>query len=530
MKIVGGPLGIAGRAEFWLLTAFALCLAALAQQWWAEPPFSPDSWSYYELSRSLRAGGYSLNTLRTFGDPTKNLPSTSFPPLWPLVWAGASAITGLGVRSGFVLTFALTLVFAALSELAGRRVFNARFIGIAAAALVCLTPGYFTEVIAARSIPLQLVLVASILVVASRPSASPARGAAFLGLLCGAAVLTRFDMLPFALTFGFALTLRVRSARVVGCFIAALLVALSPWIVASFMWHGVPFASDNSGVALSADPSAFVTDWRAPGSERPVIFDHPGDWLVKVVTNAGSLVVALLQSPGPWAGSLLALIAFVTAARASALPAACAKLFVGATGEARLTAVICLSAAALSMLPLYVLVGYFDDRYFSLTIWLATLFGLGLAGAAIAGSHDRIMISFATFLLALNFVVHIPAERGREANIFPELSVHEKLASCMARRAPNSNVRLLLTDDALAGRLSAVYGMKTALLPRNFTRKPQKGADVALFARTYCIGFIAGDSDMIEMIAPKSLREDAASDCGMPMYALNLPLVCKAAP
>src|SRR3954471_6797761 len=72
---------------------------------WGSPPYSPDSWAYYELSQSIWRGGYRLLELRGYAYPAA-APSGAFPPLWPALWSLVAAVSGLGARAGLVASFA----------------------------------------------------------------------------------------------------------------------------------------------------------------------------------------------------------------------------------------------------------------------------------------------------------------------------------------------------------------------------------------------------------------------------------------
>jgi len=516
-----------GGPDAWPWAVFGSCLIALAAAWWNTPPFSPDSWSYYELSVSLWSDGYTLKHLRVFGGAAKAGPATSFPPHWPLVWSIFAMLTGLQVRAGYVLTFVLTFAFAALSELIGRRLFEIRFVGLFAATFICLTPGYFSEIVSARSIPLQLVISAMILLVLLEKPAVSGRGGAILGLLSGAAVLTRFDMLPFAFGLGVGVAALSRSAAVVGSFVTAMLISLSPWIATSLVWHNSVFASDNSGIAFSADRMAFVTDWHSPGNERRHILNHPLEWLRKVSANTVNLLRALKDSPGPWGKYLLLAITAVAAMQPKAIWLASSRLMGSAEARQKLVALTCFAAAVLLMLPLYIVVGYFDDRYFSLSLWLAVL---SFASVTAAGwklkvglaTVERVILAFGGVTLAILVGTEVPSGLDRERAAFPLVSEHAAMVSCISRTTPGSSSRLLVTEATLAARLSAVHGMKTSFLPRNFTYGSPREADLRIFLSTYDIAYLGGDAIKIEKIFPLTLRERIAGDCGVALYRVSI--------
>ena len=70
-------------------------------------------------------------------------------------------------------------------------------------------------------------------------------------------------------------------------------LTLSPWVVYSVSTFGVPFATDNSWVAMALDRSAFVTDWwPAP---QPTAADAPLALLSRILDNAWRFGGAILR-------------------------------------------------------------------------------------------------------------------------------------------------------------------------------------------------------------------------------------------
>ena len=97
---------------------FAL-LAVLLAKVVAAPPYSPDSWALWELSRTVGGDFYRFTHWRSYAS---DLPySASFPPLTPVLIAQADALLGTGPRTGLYLAFAAFAGFALVSEAIARR-------------------------------------------------------------------------------------------------------------------------------------------------------------------------------------------------------------------------------------------------------------------------------------------------------------------------------------------------------------------------------------------------------------------------
>ncbi len=514
-------------ADFWLFGCYAMCLIGLALAGWSRPSYSPNSWAYYELSSSLWTGEYSLRHLRNFVDRNDG-PTTSFPPLWPFAWSLFSKLGNFGARGGYVLAFFLTFVFGVLSELVGRRLFNLKYVGLFAALFIACTPGYLSEVTGARAIPLQLVLSAGMLLfLLGRPSPSAA-DAIVLGVYSGALVLCRFDMLPFALALGIGLSILTRSAKAVAAYAAATLFTLSPWIAVSLIWHGKVFATDNAGIALSADLGAFVTDWYPPGADRATLFTDPLAWLDKVQTNTKPFVEAYAWSATDRYGkAVLSIVAIAALVTYTTFGPALQKLARKPEARDRLRAFACVLCAAFLMLPTYIIVGYFDTRYFSLSLWLTALFLIGITATALDIRFQRKLAELANFvmtvaLMPLLMMVGVNRLAGEVEEDFPALSEYYKIQSCLTEPPAGEVHRVILTDATLAARLAAVYGLQTSLLPANFRREPPGEPAAKQFIRAFQVAYIGGDSELIERVFPSSMIRKEKRDCGISIYNVLL--------
>ena len=377
-----------------------VALLALLAIWcwsaWRSPPFSPDSWAYYELSQSIWRGGYRLLGLRGYAYPAA-APSGAFPPLWPALWSLVAAPSGLGARAGLVASFGCIAALAIFTEAIGRRLSGVKWVGLAAAAGLFAMPGFAEEVDAARSIPLQMALVSGLVwTLLRRGPIGPARAAA-MGVLCGALILTRFDMLAFAVTFGLAVLFLSRSLGAAAAFGMLLAAVVSPWVCVSWLWYGELFHSDSSFVASAVDPRTFVTDWFPPGRHRATLGDDSTAWALKVMGNVPPFLRSAAQSPGPLGLAALAAAMAALLARARDAGSLIASLKAADPSVRRFAAT---APAIVAPLPLYLVTGYFDGRYFSLVFWYALLAVFALAARAWLPRAGRARLESWTMLLA----------------------------------------------------------------------------------------------------------------------------------
>lgn len=508
----------------WPFAAIAVALALLVARFWASPPYSTDSWAYFELSRSLWSDGYVLGGLRDFDSSTLTAPSASFPPLWPLLWSVVSAVTGSGARSGLLLSGTAVFVLALLSEAICRSLTGARWIGTTAALFVLFTPGFFDEMVGGRTIPAQLALTAAACWCALRCDPRTSRHSAVLGALGGVLVMLRFDMLPFAIVLGAGLVLHTRSLRPGTAYFATLLLTIAPWIIVSREYHGVWFASDNLSVALSADPERHAANWYLPGEEPPTAFERPGAFVAKVAGNVPQLLWRMPRSVGRYGAMMMlgvsVLLILAAVARRRALLAAFRAQGVEPNARKQLSVLMLFVAAAVAMLPAYLFSGYFADRYFSLVTWLTCL-GMGWALTIAARvvvpwvALERVSLAASGILLVV--IMLTKGVYGADVT-FPDVRGGQRLAVCVSA---DSTSRVLALPSVLAARLSAVHGIRTSLTPANLRRHPPTAEMARAFFRTFGIAFVTGEPDSIAAIIPPAVLELAGTDCGLVLYGVR---------
>jgi hypothetical protein len=464
-----------------LAAALGASLAHLLLAQLGAPPFTADSWTYRELARTLSGDFYALTTWRAYHS---TLPySTAFPPLWPALLALADPAGGLGIYSGYILNFLLFGAFAVLLEHTARRLGMAG-LGLAGALVLLAYPPFADEIVAARSMPLAMLLLAGLLHLLALRRDAAWMPLAF-GALAGAAVMTRFDlMLPMAAVWALAFLprLELRRALVAG---AALGAACAPWIGYSLAVHGRLFATDNSRVALSLDPRAFVTDY--PLRPEATLFDAPAAWSAKLAGRLGPLADALWQAlvltPALWLAALLALLALALRGRERAA----GELLIPEPGRRLLGACALLGGGLAAGWVALLATGYLDLRYFSPVLWLVALVAL-VPAYALARREDRLgargsllpAIAAAAALVLANVEF---ARGGWQAppRFHPALfgsAYFEPLLRCLSRAgaAPTDGVLFVRNDD-LAAWFGAASGQRTAMIPWNLAR-----LDAARFA------------------------------------------------
>ncbi|MEO8336179.1 MAG: hypothetical protein ABI664_14465, partial [bacterium] len=212
--------------------------------------FSPDAWTTYEVANSIGRDFYRANTAREYS--TGSLYSSAFPPVWPVIVAGFTRLTG-NIYGSYLAAFLAYIGFAIAAEQFGRRAFGRRGIGLLSAILISQFLRFRSELGSGRERPLMLLelsVLGSLLI--DLDNASRVRSAV-LGFLAGLMVMTRFDALPAALTVLIAAPfIGVRRERIL-FMLGGFLVAISPWIFFSYEHFGVSFASSNKWTAISIE-------------------------------------------------------------------------------------------------------------------------------------------------------------------------------------------------------------------------------------------------------------------------------------
>ena len=338
------------------------------------PGFSPDSWAYYELGQTIFADFYRFTHFRSYW--TTSPYSASFPPLFLITIAIADGLMDAGARSGVYVAFLAFGIFALLSELIGRWAFGAAWLGLAMALLLLLGPGMLLgEMIAGRSIPLQLAFFALVLLGLLRANRMSVVGAVGIGVLSGLAVLNRFDavMLPlFTATAIWWLSRRPTLAPVV---LVGAAVTVSPWIIYSLTTFGVLFATDKSGVATALDPRAFVTDWWSVAA--PTLGDDPSAWFVRISINASGFLFGIIRVLATWMSVLLVLaLALLGVVKYFAHQGRVDQAAEMLTSSGLRIVVLFVAIMFALFLP-QILTGFFDRRYYTALFWAFSLVASG---------------------------------------------------------------------------------------------------------------------------------------------------------
>jgi hypothetical protein len=422
--------------------------------------FSPDSWSYYDLSQTVFTDFYRPSVTRAFHEQDGY--SRSFPPLWPVLIAAADRVFRRGPATGVNLAALLAvLTLIPLKGIAGaclRRRSLAPYAAVAAWLGLLWFPPYWNQALIGCAIPLTVLLLAMAVACLLRED-FPTRWilAVYCGLWLGLACLARFDSLVFAgvILLACAAAPSVRVGVKISL-ILTFLIAISPWVLYSKTHYGALWASDNSAVALSASRS-YVQDYQMPAD---TVATHPVRWARRVAVNAVKLVLTLIYAvtiqpilPLSLAGAAIVWLGGRRRRRVRV--------------EHPLGKLLLLVAAALAGLAGQALTGYMDRRYFSFVCLLAGCWTVCFVLTRTSSLRVTVTLGL-IFLLVLSPFTFLEWTRlefgGGPQNLHLTVDLRRELL------AHYRNATILA--DSLCYETGAVTRIHTVCLPTDWVRLP----------------------------------------------------------
>lgn len=413
--------------------------------------FSVDSWTYFELSKTIFTENfYKFNTFRSY---FSNEYSASFPAGWPTVLAMASALIGQNPLNAvyiniFIVSFGV-LIFQRIGKTLN---LNALSIFLIYSSLLLYRP-YVDEVLSGKSMPMAVISFLIAFYLYQKNSLFMA------GLFLGIASLVRFDFLVYALIFQLcALAIGKLWGKKYFLLVGGFLIGILPWVFFSYIKFEKVWASDNSWVGFSALP-AYVLDY--PASPVVAALNDPTLWLSRIFGNLIPLIKSISKST-IYFPILLVLILFlgVNLNRLS--------------NEAKYKLIAIFAAHVFALAP-YMLTGYFDSRYFTLIFIIDSALimyilnsnlGLNYFGFNLNGVNLLLAIGTLSFGLIF-FVRDVSFGYDKLIDLRKQKSEIINLYSC---HIMNPRVVYVFTkeDVILASRYGAVTGARSALIPTNF--------------------------------------------------------------
>lgn len=273
-----------------------IMLAALWLTTATHSHFSQDSWSYFELSKTIFTDFYKVNTWRQFHLSPGDY-GTSFPPLWPVIIGVFNGVLGVGIYTGFILNFAITLLNLYLLRRLAAHFTGNLSIGSFWALGLLVMPDYTTALFSGGTLPLALAFTFILLLLQLDRTFDELTICRFSGIIAGLGVLTRFDFLPFALVFALAPFLLGQRMQWIKLFVfmTTFAITISPWMAYSMHYFNDWFISDNGRTFLSAVP-IFVRDYYPDGV--PLLSNDPVGWANKTMHAMLTSMAVMMESVG----------------------------------------------------------------------------------------------------------------------------------------------------------------------------------------------------------------------------------------
>jgi len=508
----------------------------------ATPNFSPDSWYYFGLSKTIFSDFYHFLQKRSFSSALEY--SASFPPLWPTLIAIVDAVFHTGARTGYYLAFIFLIGFFVIAERIVRTILEVRWVGAGLVLLAIIDERMLAyEVVAGHTIPFQMFLYGCVLYLLLKiRELKPIHGIV-LGVFCGLCILNRFDsiLMPFVLSLGLLFLTPRRSVSI--AFICSTLVLLSPWMYYSYTTFGSLFITDNSGVALAVDADAYVSDWWTleQASMRATALDNPTAWFLKLFKNLFLLFIRVLELGSSFMGlsilfSIVLGVAFIFLTSISREVEIKRTILIFSLWNAIRThqgKVLCVFMMVyITQLATYVVTGYFSPRYFTGILWfisfaLAALFlNWGLTpnqrqtlGAWMFVVYAVLMVvAWASNGLIWPRIDHNDFEK--KWSEFDDPLIVSQLEGCLVG-VPIEAPILVMGDSSLATKITALSGRHTLLEPRNMSRGRLSIEGSRAFLVAWDIEYVFVAREDRRGFVEAVFAVTPISDCTLDLYSVN---------
>lgn len=447
--------------------------------------FSFDSWSVYELAQTPGERFFEANTSRAYYI-SDSLYSTAFAPLWPVVIALFTPITE-NIYGSYIASFVCYAGFSIAAEELGRRAFNRRGLGLLSALLLLRFAGVRSDLGAGRSIPLFLMELACIGCLLFRMERASPRRVFAIGALAGMMAVTRFDAIPSALVVLLGvIVLGVRDRRLLLVFLGFFL-AISPWVLYSYIHFHKFFAMDSGGAALSVDPNTFKLDYHV-GATRTLL-NAPMAFLGKIGHNLPRLLYAVSYA---FVASVFGpVILFVTIVAVYRFEARRPPR----RWDQRHRGLLLLALVGIAPLSGYLLTGYTEQRYFSATIWIADFLALGYVSRTL---WRYPVVAFWLVVLgglASVAVIRRSIKSDPIANVRRELDHRDidALVGCLTKAGGERPDPVLFRQVVPVNpvKFGALTRWRTLTLPSNWLKLDRASQNA--FLKTYGAQFVVGD-------------------------------------
>lgn len=335
--------------------------------------FSPDSFSYYDISNTIFSNFYNVATQRQYIVDTQL--GISFPYLYPTLIAIVNALTGIKIYSATVLNIVITCISCLMLYKISTKHFKNPYAATIAITFMLTNDPYLTEMRVGRSVPLAIL---SILVltyyILDLPNLNT-KACILAGVGAGAAMVCRFDAFVAAGMCFLAVFIfskkgnRIKSSAK---YLGGLIIPTLPWIIYSVVNFGKPWISDNGGTMWMTTPSVPQRYYSSTYTLH-TIFNSFDEWFERLfdyklkyiwengITKCLPLVVAVILIL--WA--VIMLLRFINCGKF--------KLYLTSHKKLLISTCVCILVYAAKFCGIWV-VGFSDARYHSESFIMLILF------------------------------------------------------------------------------------------------------------------------------------------------------------
>lgn len=240
--------------------------------------YSPDSYSIYELSKSIFSDFYRVNTIRQYSFLSNY--GCSFPPVMPVIMACVNKLLDFGLYAGTFINVFVGMATGIMLYKLSKRLFDNSYPGAVSFLFLLSCLQYVFELLRGRTIPLAILFMLVLLYLCLDLPRLSIKRCVMIGIVMGLGVMTRTDFIPLAGAAFFACLIFQKNKRLLNGLIitACALLVLSPWMYYLYTHFSVLMVSDNSRTVLMADmirPSTYFAQ-----SENPAtLLNHPLLWM-----------------------------------------------------------------------------------------------------------------------------------------------------------------------------------------------------------------------------------------------------------
>lgn len=407
--------------------------------------FTPDSWSYYELSKTFNINGfYEFSTFRSF---VSDRFSASFPFGYPLIIFTFNSIFGFNPANQVIINLIfmyLTIILIFAHWIASKSDISTNLLLVG---LLILNPHYIDELVSGRSIPMAVFFIslASFCLLENKIKL----GAFFTGIV----ILTRFDILLVTVA---ALNLKLASKYLnfwakefsiskIFCANFIVLITVSPWIIYSISNFDSVWFSDNSWVAKSAYKSHVMS---FPAYAGETLFNNFYLWQNRIEYNffryIDALKIYLMTVPL----TLVFIALFFSEVRWKNL------LSLGGG----------FAMATVAVLPV-ALTGYLEQRYLVIPFFILGTYITYFRGANFLGNTGIVILTAITFYFNNQYITQLT----QKAISFDSDKVYSTVleySECIDVQP--DIVRFFIGVPFSSFAYGAITGEKTGNFPRNW--------------------------------------------------------------